>query len=193
MTDTSPSKAQLRSTLRQRRNALVLSERQTAAHALTQHVVSLPAWTAARRIAVYLAADGEIDTQPIERLARAQEKQVYLPVIGDDLRLAFAAWQAGAPLSPNRFNIPEPAPGSTRCPASDLDIIFLPLVAFDVRGGRLGMGGGYYDRTLSGVDGPVLVGLAHACQQVESVPVDAWDITLDFIATDVALHRRQTG
>lgn len=190
MADIPPSKSQLRSALRQRRNSLSPSQQLTAAQSLTQTVRGLPAWTAAERIAVYLAADGEIGTQSVEELARAENKAVYLPVIGEDSRLSFARWEADAPLLPNRFKIPEPPVGAARCSVAELDIVFLPLVAWDLQGGRLGMGGGFFDRTLSGVDGPLLVGLAHDCQRVEAVPRDAWDIDLDFIATDIALYRR---
>lgn len=190
MTDTSSSKSRLRSALRQKRNSLTSSEQLAAAQALALTVIRLPAWTTAQRIAVYIAADGEIDTRPVERIARESDKEVFLPVIDEDSRLGFARWEADEPLLQNRYRIPEPPAAAARRPVSELDIIFLPLVAWDVRGGRLGMGGGFYDRTLSGVEGPLLVGLAHDCQQVEAVPLDPWDVALDFIATDVALYRR---
>jgi 5-formyltetrahydrofolate cyclo-ligase len=190
MADTPLNKAQLRSALRQRRNSLTPAEQSTAAQALTRTVNDLPGWTAAQRIALYLAADGEIDTRAVERIAREQGKQVFLPIIAGDGRLLFAHWATDELLARNRFNIPEPPAGAARCSVGDLDIVFLPLVAWDRRGGRLGMGGGFYDRTLSGREGPLLVGLAHDCQQIESVPRDAWDIDLDFIATDVALYRK---
>jgi 5-formyltetrahydrofolate cyclo-ligase len=192
MADTSPSKAQLRSALRKRRNSLAPAKQLAAALALTQTVARLPVWTAAQCIALYLAADGEIDTRPVERIAREQGKQVYLPVLAEDNRLRFAHWAADELLARNRFDIPEPPVAASHCKISDLDIVFLPLVAWDRRGGRLGMGGGFYDRTLSGNAGPLLVGLAHDCQRIEAVPRDAWDIDLDYIATDVALYRSAT-
>ena len=65
----------------------------------------------------------------------------------------------------------------------------MPLVAWDLQGGRLGMGSGFYDRALAGVSGPLLVGLAHAMQQVSCVPSEAWDIAMDFVVTDNAMHR----
>ena len=128
------------------------------------------------------------DTGPLQQLATRQGKQLFLPVIADDNSLSFHAWQADEPLRDNRYNIPEPPAQALRCPTNDLDIIFMPLVAWDQCGGRLGMGGGFYDRTLAGADGPVLVGLAHECQQVGQVPRDSWDVCLAFIATDTALH-----
>ena len=175
--------------MRHRRKSLTRSEQSAAAQALTLAVTSIPEWPSAQRIAVYLAADGEIDTGPLQQIGREQGKQVFLPAIGGDDRMSFARWDTDDLLLPNRFHIPEPSARAARCPVPELGIIFLPLVAWDRRGGRLGMGKGFYDRTLAGVGGPLLVGLAHECQQVEAVPRDPWDIELDFIATDVALYR----
>ena len=64
-------------------------------------------------------------------------------------------------------------------------------MGWDGHGGRLGMGGGFYDRTLSGISGPLLVGLAHENQHVDEIPLENWDIALDYVATDVGLHRCQ--
>ena len=189
MPNTKPSKGELRATLRQRRQALGPQRQRTAAQSLITSVIKLPAWDKAERVALYMAADGEISTGPLQQLATRQGKQLFLPVISEDNSLSFHAWQADEPLRDNRYNIPEPPAQSPRCPTSDLDIIFMPLVAWDQCGGRLGMGGGFYDRTLAGADGPVLIGLAHECQQVEQVPRDSWDICLAFIATDTALHQ----
>ncbi len=191
MTDTQRLKIQLRTTLRQRRKTLSACAQHTAAHALLLAIDNLPAWTKAQRIAVYLAADGEIDTGPLTTKARGLGKQLFLPIINDDLSLSFALWHADDSLSNNRYNIPEPSAATPRCAVAELDIIFLPLVGWDLHGGRLGMGGGFYDRTLAGTSGPLLVGLAHDNQQVEEVPQDGWDIRLDFIATDTAVYRRQ--
>ena len=85
----------------------------------------------------------------------------------------------------------EPPPAAARRSANELDIIFLPLVGWDEFGNRLGMGGGFYDRTLAGVRQPLLVGLAHDCQRAERVPREAWDISMDFVATGSALVRCQ--
>lgn len=191
MTDTHRLKAQLRSTLRQRRKILSSCAQHTAAQALLHAIEDLPTWTQAQRIALYLAADGEIDTRPLEVTARSLGKQVFLPVINDDDSLSFAHWQTDDTLVRNRYNIPEPSAAAARCPPSALDILFLPLVGWDRRGGRLGMGGGFYDRTLSGITAPLLVGLAHDNQQVAEIPRDNWDVALDYVATDTALYRCQ--
>jgi len=191
MTDAHRLKIQLRNTLRQRRRSLSPSAQRGAAQSLLHSISELPTWTQARRIALYLAADGEIDTRPLEQHARSLGKQLFLPAINADNSLRFLSWQADDTLYTNRYNIPEPPATATCCPAAELDIIFLPLVGWDLHGRRLGMGGGFYDRTLSGIAAPLRVGLAYDIQQTEAVPQDSWDIVLDFIATDTALYRCQ--
>jgi len=191
MSDAKLSKARLRNALRRRRQALGPDTQLLAARALTGSVASIPSWPEAQRIALYLPADGEIDPRPLAELAHTLGKQLFLPVIKSDNSLSFAAWQTDDALSANRYDIPEPPAHARRCPVTDLDIVFLPLVGWDARGGRLGMGGGFYDRTLYGVTGPLLVGLAHSAQQVDCVPRESWDVSLDFIATEACLHRCQ--
>ena len=96
----------------------------------------------------------------------------------------------GEPLRRNRFGLAEPAPRAARQrPAWTLDLILLPLVGFDARGGRIGMGGGFYDRSLAyrnrykNWHKPTIIGLAHACQQVDQLPLSSWDVRLDAVVT----------
>ena len=154
MPDRQPSKAQLRQEMRQRRQALGPLSQQAAAEAASDHITRLATWPGARRVALYLANDGEVDTSPLAALCRHSGKQLYLPVIDPQNLLEFVQWNDGSELLPNRFGIPEPPAHSARCPAAQLDILIMPLVAWDRRGGRLGMGGGFYDRALAGINGP---------------------------------------
>jgi 5-formyltetrahydrofolate cyclo-ligase len=194
MADIKTSKTEMRRALRHHRQNLSQQQQNSAAQTLTESVLNLPTWTSSQRIAIYLSIGGEIDTQPLTNLARALKKEIYLPVITLEKGLTFILWQPEGALVTNQYNIPEPADYASSCAAAELDIIFLPLVGWDLHGGRLGMGGGYYDRTLAelpespGSSKPLLVGLGHSCQQVEQVPREEWDICLDFIATDSALH-----
>lgn len=188
-TDIPTRKSALRSALRRQRNSLSSTQQADAAKALSQSVLRLSHWADAQRIALYLASDGEIGTSVLADIARSQGKHLFLPILTSESGLAFARWETDMALSVNRYNIPEPPVGAERCPAAELDMIFLPVVGWDSHGGRLGMGGGYYDRTLAGVISPVLVGLAHANQEVEQIPTDSWDIVLDFVATDTRLIR----
>lgn len=193
MSDGQLSKKQLRKELRQRRQTLGQPIQLAAAAAVSDHIRQLPGWARARSIGLYLANDGEVDTTPLSTLCRRRGMQVFLPVINRDTSLSFAEWTPEAELTANRFGIGEPPPSAARCPVSDLDILVLPVVGWDRRGGRLGMGGGFYDRTLAAINRPLLVGLAHSVQELAQTPVDAWDIFVDFIVTEASLHRCQVS
>lgn len=189
MSDTETEKSRLRETLRRRRLAIGPPEQQAAARSLARHVARLPGWAGIRRLALYLARDGEIDTGPLAALCRERGITLFLPVLEQGKQLAFAEWRDGPALVSNRYGIDEPPPSAPRCDPAQLDVVCLPLVGWDREGGRLGMGGGFYDRSFGGLTGPLLVGLAHACQEVPRVPREPWDVPLDFIATDSALVR----
>ena len=177
----------MREKLRQRRNILSADEQQSASQNASQQAQSLPGWEHATRIALYLAADGELDPAHLAARCREQEKSLYLPIIQEDNSLVFALWRPEEKLTVNRYGIPEPPPDPDPIRADDMEIIFLPLVGWDERGNRLGMGGGFYDRTLDGAIRPLLVGLAHDCQQVPALPRESWDVSLDFVVTGSAL------
>lgn len=187
------SKSALRRELRGRRAALSPGAQRAAALALPRAIAALPGWEGAARIALYLSADGEIDTGPLATRGRLLDKQLFLPVLDAGERLVFAAWHEEDTLCANRYRIPEPPATAARCAAAALDIVFLPLVGWDRYGGRLGMGGGFYDRTLAGVTGPLRIGLGHDCQQLDRVPREAWDIPLDYVATGSRLLDCRTG
>ncbi|EOW9422156.1 5-formyltetrahydrofolate cyclo-ligase [Vibrio cholerae] len=187
MTD---SRTHLRLQIRQRRQSLSAFEQQTASQQLIYTFASLPEVTAAQRIALYLANDGELNTQPLIEWLWQQGKQVYLPVLHPFAKghLLFLHYQAHTPMNKNRYGITEPKLDQRLiCPVRELDIIGTPLVAFDQSGQRLGMGGGYYDRTLAPwfktQQGAMPIGLAHDCQQVEQLPTASWDIPLRKIVT----------
>lgn len=187
------NKPQLRATLRQRRRRLTPSQQRHAGEALAARLCRQSFFLRARRIAFYFASDGEIDPHTTMEIARAAGKQVYLPVLQpfSHGRLYFVRHQSGEQLAANRYGIPEPALSrAARVPVWALDIIFMPLVGFAADGNRLGMGGGFYDKTLArglGRRHPLLVGLAHHFQQVDRLPADSWDIPLHYIATDRGL------
>ncbi len=188
MSDPASIKSQLRQRLRRERTRLGEDQR-AAAQAVARNAVGLPAWDRSRRVAVYLAANGEVGTEPLQASCLTGGKSVYLPVIRDDLRLDFALRVEGEPLAANRFGIPEPGPDAPRLATGELDIIFMPLLGWDRAGRRLGMGGGFYDRTLAGIEGPLKVGLAYDCQRVEQIPAEPWDISLEFVVTETSLYR----
>ena len=182
------AKQALRSALRARRRGIPTVAQDNAATALLDAVIELPQWAGASRIALYTAFDGEIDPAHVARSALASGKTICLPVVGPDATLQFRDWDGQESLEKNRYGIDQPSQGAPTV-MGHIDIIFLPLVAFDLRGNRLGMGKGYYDRVLAQASGVTKVGLAHTCQQVEQLIPDSWDVPLDYIATDTALHR----
>jgi 5-formyltetrahydrofolate cyclo-ligase len=193
MAQSTPNKKQLRSVLRQRRRALDPEEHDSAATQIALHAQTLPTWTTAQHIAVYRDCDGEIGSSNLVETSLAQGKRIYFPVIGDNNALEFARWFEGEPLQHNRFGIAEPLPSAQRCPTGDLDILFMPLVGWDRSGNRLGMGGGYYDRALQAISGPVLVGLAYSNQEVEEIPRESWDISLDIVLTECGIYTCPRG
>ncbi|MBY0419931.1 MAG: 5-formyltetrahydrofolate cyclo-ligase, partial [Pararheinheimera sp.] len=184
------SRQQLRSHIRSLRRALSAEQQQQASLNLIQQLLPRPEVQQAQHIALYLTNDGELDTTPLIQALWQQGKSIYLPLLHPIVPgyLVFQLYTPDTQLKPNQFGIGEPELNcSLLCPVSKLDLIFTPLVAFDSQGRRLGMGGGFYDRTLSQLSSdtksaattkPQLIGLAHDCQHVESVPTEAWDIPL---------------
>ena len=193
---TSQHNKTIRQHIRQRRQALTALEQQQAATDLVTQFANHADFCAARDIAIYLTNDGELNTQPLIEWLWSAGKTVYLPVMHpfQSGYLLFQRYQISTPMHINRFGIAEPKLDcSAICPVAQLSLICLPLVAFDDKCHRLGMGGGFYDRTLSQLSQlspasgrlakPILLGLAHPCQQVESLPQQPWDVPLDAILT----------
>ena len=185
------TRKQLRQAMRQRRRALSPRQQKQASQQLYRQLCTQPVFQRAKHIALYLANDGEIDPVEIGKQAEKQNKHCYLPVLAPDNHLWFKRYRRGDKLINNRFDIPEPQGNSIRR-SSTLDLVLMPLVAFDPYGGRLGMGGGFYDRSFAWLKQrpklrqPKLIGLAHHFQQVEQLDLAAWDIPLHGIATDKA-------
>ncbi len=182
------SKPQLRTKFRELRRSFTQSKQSKAARQAAEHAQTLRQWQSAKSIAIYLDADGELGTQAIIQAALTQNREIYLPVIGPKRTLTFAHWVTDQPLVSNALGIGEPNSNATRCSIEELDILFMPLVAWDKRGNRLGMGGGYYDRALAGVSGPALIGLAHSEQEVDTVPSEHWDAVLDAVLTEQGIY-----
>ncbi len=186
-----------RNSIRQRRQQLSAEYRMAAALGACKQLVSLRRFLGAKRIALYLAADGELDPLPVLEQACAMGKQCYLPVLHPlgYKRLCFAAWRPGDALRPNRYNIAEPewTPSALIKPWA-LDLVVVPLVAFDAAANRLGMGGGYYDRSFAWRrnrrywNGPSLVGYGYELQKLSCISPRPWDIKMDLIVTENTLY-----
>ncbi|MBB3143049.1 5-formyltetrahydrofolate cyclo-ligase [Halomonas organivorans] len=189
------ARRRLRRELRRRRRHLSAQQQRQASRRLCHHLRHLPEVHRARRVALYLPNDGEIDPTHLMPWLNGRGARVYLPVLRplSHNALWFVHYHAGTPMVTNRFGIPEPctrhgAHRARRMSAWALDLILMPLVGFDDEGQRIGMGGGFYDRTLAFTRGagprPRLIGLAHDCQRVERLPVAPWDVPLDAIVSD---------
>jgi 5-formyltetrahydrofolate cyclo-ligase len=187
----------LRRQMRQQRRALTPAQGQQAARQLLRHFASHPAFLHSQHIAFYLPNDGELDLRPLIEQAWAMGKHCYLPVLSPlyHNRLWFAPYRPDSPLIKNRFGILEPNHSWRKMrPVWALDLVLTPLVAFDEMGNRLGMGGGYYDRTLAYLERrlvwkkPRLIGAAYDFQCVPALPSASWDVPLHGIVTERRLQ-----
>jgi 5-formyltetrahydrofolate cyclo-ligase len=171
--------------LRAARQALPAAERMRTAEAIVAPILAFPELQSPGYVAGYWAVSGEVPLHVLQ-LRLPTQATWCLPCIQDDGSLRFGPWRPGDPLVSNRHGIPEPdlAPSSL-LDARDMAVILLPLVGFSRDGGRLGMGGGYYDRTLAfratQPAPPRLVGVAYAMQEAAPWQQDAWDVRLDAI------------
>ena len=202
MTEPAPlSRPQLRRMLRKARRELSPSEQRKAALGLYRQLAQQPLFRRAKHISLYLPTDGEIDPRLLLRAAQRRGKATYLPVLSawPRTKMVFQRVRPGEKLRPNRFRILEPRVniGQQR-KVWALDLVLLPLVGFDDVGGRLGMGGGFYDRSLAYLARrkswrkPTLLGLAHECQKVERLAQASWDVPLAGTVTDKQWYIAQT-
>ena len=163
------------------------------ARQIARHVLRLRSLRPGQSIAVYLPIGAELDTRDLMRGLLTRDCRLYLPRIGSmrSRSMRFIAADSG-PLRRNRIGIAEPS-GHHQRGARWMNIILLPLVAFDRRGTRLGNGAGYYDRALAFRArrrywrGPLLLGLAFSAQGVDHIDHEPHDIPLDGVITEQGL------
>lgn len=177
-------KSQLRQYYSSIRRAISTEQQARAAHQLALRVIRHPWYKRAKSIAFYWPTNGEISPLPLLRIASRQQKACYLPRLIDARHMLFHRYRPGEPLHYNRFSIKEPAATRPQRRLQDMDLVILPLLAFDQRGTRLGMGGGFYDRALQRRSPPMRLGIAHDLQRAQRLPRDRWDIPLHGIATE---------
>lgn len=192
------SSPRLRQSIRQQRRSLSRAEAEQCAEQLAHRTARHPLVLQSQRIATYLAADGEIDPYPLMQSLWASGKTLYLPVLApfSKQKLWFAKFNPADTLVFNRFGIPEPVRRRLIKPCA-LDLVLTPLVAFDSSGHRVGMGGGYYDRSFAFMRRrhywrkPRLLGLAYELQKQSSITPNDWDIPLDAVATEACIYQMQ--
>jgi 5-formyltetrahydrofolate cyclo-ligase len=185
--------------LRGLRRALAGSERRDAERRIVASLLRMGCAVRGRRVALYLARDGEVDLAEFIRAARRGGALLYAPRIVSQRRrtMRFLPLDEHRSLERNWYGIDEPGhePALGISPLR-LDVILTPLVGFDVYGHRLGMGAGYYDRALrrrlSGTGAwrrPRIVGVAFACQETSPIAAAPWDVPLDLVVTERGVMR----
>jgi len=189
-------RAQLRRELRAKRRALTPAQRIGGADALAARLFDLPFAPKSGFVAGYWAMDGEIALHAWQ--VRLPDDCIYcLPVLNGDV-LSFAPWSPGESLVTNRYGIPEPdVAADALLPANALAFIAIPLVGFDPAGRRLGMGGGWYDRTLAfrrdRAAPPWLVGVGFDEQCVDALDAEDWDVAPDALCTPSRTYRSESA
>jgi 5-formyltetrahydrofolate cyclo-ligase len=176
--------------MRARRAALEPAARMAAAEGLLARLDELAEWHTDERVAGYWAVGGELLLHRATADCVRRGATWFLPRL-DGQTLRFAPWRQGDAIAPNRYGIPEPDLPLSRCAAAEtLQLVLVPLLAFDRRGNRLGSGAGYYDRSFGFLQRgerprePLLVGVGYAFQEVDALPARRWDVTLDFVCTE---------
>lgn len=191
----------LRRRLRAARRTLSPTEQRRHAQALARSLGKHTIFLRACRVGAYRSTNGELDPFPLLQQVPTRRKRCFLPALRayPQRKLRFLEYRPGDPLAHNRFGIPEPRLRNRRIRLPwTLDLLLVPLVGFDARCNRLGMGGGgYYDRTLAYLRRrrhwrrPRLIGIAHECQRVEALTPNPWDVPLDTIVTEARIYSRQ--
>ncbi len=188
---------EIRRRMRARRAALNRAQRHQAALLICRLCATTRTFLSSRRIACYFPCNGEVDLLPLVEQAWAMGKRCYLPVLNGRSRnrLLFAPFHKDDDLYKNHLGIPEPAISRRHClTARQLDLILTPLVAFDEAGHRLGMGGGYYDRTLAFLNlrhcwiKPRVFGVAYDFQRVRHIEPEPWDVPLHGVITETTIY-----
>jgi len=181
------AKEALRREMRRRRAELTPGQLDDWSAAVARRVLEYPAFCRARTVGLYLALPGEVRTEGLIEECRLTGRTVALPVFDDRSECCgMRLWTEGEPLVPGRWGVQEPQ-GGTGGPEPELDLIVVPGVAFTAEGGRLGRGGGHYDRLLAGRNA-FRLGLAFEFQMAAALPLDGHDAPLDAVITEERIY-----
>lgn len=196
------NKSAIRQKVRQLRQQISPQIAKKAAENLANNLCKQDCYLHAVRIAAFLSFDGELNTEPAINMILRDKSVCYLPKLRPNASngLWFMPYNQRTKLQKNRFGIAEvDLPVNNAIAVSQLDIILLPLVAFDEQGRRLGMGGGYYDATLGHLatakadnhkhQCPLLIGIAYELQKFKKLPTQSWDVPLDYVLTESSVYK----
>jgi 5-formyltetrahydrofolate cyclo-ligase len=194
----------IRESIRRQRLEIADEVRQIASQRICRTMAQLHSFQEARKVAGFLAFEGEAEPLELMTLAYQQQKSVYVPIIvakGEPLK--FAPWHPRIPMKRNFFGIEEPDVSEEEwIVADELDFVICPLVAFDQWCHRIGVGAGYYDRTFAFLVGStsersrssshptILAGFAFEIQHVTRIETAPWDVNLDWVVTEKQIYRR---
>lgn len=186
----------LRREMRQRRAALDARQRMQASQAVAERILALPELASPSTVAAYWAVQSELPLLHAVTDLLRRGHRLCLPMLQSDGSLHFGHWLPGMPMQPNRYGIPEPQVAvAEELKPAQMDVVLLPLLAFDASGGRLGSGAGYYDRSFAFLRAPerpprpFLLGIGYALQQVPALAIAQWDVPLDAIVTEDSVFR----
>ena len=185
----------LREHLKLKRKNLSRKASNDMSHAISQKVIRSKCLHQQTNVGIYHPVNGEANTLPLIDFMWSINKQVFLPIINKK-NLKFGKLNPDSKLTKNHFGIPEPSiTKENQISANHLDMVFVPLVAFDLNGFRIGMGSGYYDRTfekklaIKDTKSPVLIGLAYEFQKQECLNHQPWDVPLDMVVTEIKAYK----
>jgi 5-formyltetrahydrofolate cyclo-ligase len=183
------SKSDLRQHLRQARAQLAADQREMLNSAINRQLIHYARHAGHRVVAAFVAFDGEPDLGPAMKQLESEGIRIALPVIREAsgrADICFRHWSPASDMQPNRYGIREPV-GTLDVQLGEIDLVLIPLVAWDSSGGRLGMGASFYDRAFQPLEGerrPFRMGVAYQLQQVERVPLEPWDVALHGVLTE---------
>ena len=184
-------KKRLRLSMKATLESISTKEAAAAGEAISNRLAGWSSWRSSLVVALFATLPGEVDTQPLIELARRDGKQILFPRIHARGTIEFAVVEEAASLQPGRYGVLEP---DLQCPTLQLDahtIVFVPGIAFDRAGGRLGRGAGYYDRVIAGCEEsagrPRFIGAGFDKQVIEAVPMNSRDMRMDGIVTETGL------
>ncbi|HJJ47473.1 MAG TPA: 5-formyltetrahydrofolate cyclo-ligase [Methanocorpusculum sp.] len=177
------SKSELRSVLKERREALDLGLRRKAGYYITEKVLTL--LEPYNDILVYAAKVPEVETEVLINILLEKKKRVIVPIIEKETHtLRFSYIMSMEDFVPGTFNVPEPLENERPVSADKIQVCIVPMVGFDRAGNRLGYGAGYYDRFFAAHPNLPKIGLAYSCQECKTVPADEFDVKMGWIVTE---------
>lgn len=183
-----PNRSELRKKYRGFRNSLSSEQRLSNEEAIITKLLASKKVMGSSWVGLYLSIDGEVDLYPLMKHLHETGKNIALPIIGTSRSMVFAKYTLGDKLTENQFGILQPNIEAPRAQFGCTDTLLIPVVAFDLNGGRLGMGGGYYDRYIASLNEascPFLVGVAHQNQcSAINLPSSTWDKQMEEIITE---------